>query len=110
MPSFVPRYLEPYQKKELLDKRIGELRVAIRKGVAFSRASRLAEKVRSAALAVIKAKRTILKSQPAFLGRPPGDPKREGIARQLAKLEAEAGRWNSRSTDDIVGEYTESVS
>jgi len=91
VPSFVPRSLEPYKKRELFDKRVLQLRGAINSGADAVRVAKAAEKVRLAALAVIKAKRALIVGA-----------NRE---RQLRNLDQEEERWSSLSLDDIVTQF-----
>jgi hypothetical protein len=106
MPSFVPRSLEPYQKKELLEKRIVELQAAVCSGAGPARLSKAAEKVRSAALAVVKAKRAIIASHPTSQTGSKAYNRAESLAPELANLEQEYERWSSLSVEEIVGLYT----
>ncbi len=96
MPSFVPRRLEPYQKREILDKRLLSLRGAINSGASDVRITHAAEKVRLSALTVIKAQRSLLAERPES----------EARARQLQNLSDEEERWNSLSVEAIIAQAT----
>ena len=100
MPSFVPRGLEPYQKRELLDKRLTQLRAAVATGGSPARVARAAEKVRAAALAAIKAERALLGHH--LQTGPPQDP---NVARRLDNLAREAELWASLTAEAIVQEH-----
>jgi hypothetical protein len=91
VPSFVPRSLEPYKKRELFDKRVLQLRGAVKSGASAVRVANAAEKVRLAALAVIKAKRALIVG--------------EDRARQLENLRRDEERWLSLSPEDIVARF-----
>jgi hypothetical protein len=96
MPSFIPRSLEPYQKRELLEKRVRTLRTSVASGLAV-RISKAAEKVRSAALALIKAQRSLL---PLTLDT-------EALTRQVQNLQQEEERLLSLTTEAIVEQFAE---
>ena len=87
MPSFVPRGMEPYRKRELLDKRLRSLQGAIKFGASAPRVADAAEKVRSAVFAVIKAQRSIMEYRLESDAR----------ARQLDNLREDEQRWRSLS-------------
>jgi hypothetical protein len=105
MPSFVPRGLEPYQKRELLGKRVDELRAAIRSGAAAPKLVKAAERVRSATLAVVKTRQSILADYPASRTGPESLAQGEALARQLANLERESERWASLAVAEIIALY-----
>lgn len=94
MPSFVPRNLEPYQKREILEKRWSALRGALNAGATAERVANAAEKVRLAALAVIKAQRSILD----------GQRETEAVTRQLVNLQQDEDCWRSLSVEAIVSQ------
>ncbi|MGL6097440.1 MAG: hypothetical protein ACRC7O_16785, partial [Fimbriiglobus sp.] len=83
MPSFVPRSNEPYQKRELFDKRRLALRGAVNAGATADRVAGTAEKVRLAALAVITAERSLLASRSVSDAR----------TRQSDNLRRDEERW-----------------
>jgi hypothetical protein len=91
MPSFVPRSLEPYQKRELFEKRVRELRGVVKAGEGASRVSNAAEKVRLAALAVVKAKRALVRGTDRV--------------QQLSNLQQEEGRWLALRAEEIVAQF-----
>jgi hypothetical protein len=91
MPSFVPRSLEPYQKRELFEKRVRELRGVVKAGARTSRVSNAAEKVRLAALAVVKAKRVLVRGTDRV--------------QQLSNLQQEEGRWLALTAEEIVTQF-----
>ena len=90
MPSFVPRSLEPYQKRGLFEKRVRQLRAAVKSGASCLRVSSAAEKVRLAALAVIKAKRALVQGM--------------NRARQLDNLQREEDRWSALTAEEIIAQ------
>jgi hypothetical protein len=97
VPSFIPRSLEPYQKRELLAKRLSSLRAAVAAGSSATRVSNAAEKVRSAALALIKAQRSLL----------PLNLESEALARQVQNLKQEEEQWRALTTEAIVEQFGE---
>jgi hypothetical protein len=90
MPAFVPRGLEPYQKRDLFEKRVRQLRAAVRSSASGPHVSSAAEKVRLAALALIKAKRALVRGN--------------NRARQLDNLKQEEERWLALTPDEIVAQ------
>lgn len=92
MPAYVPRGMEPYKKRELLEKRRVALHGAINAGASVERVANAAEKVRSAVLAVIKGRRSILD----------GQRETDELKRQLANLQTEEQRWLSLTVEEIV--------
>jgi|SRR6516162_3726891 hypothetical protein len=95
MPSWVSEHSEPERKRNLLEKRLRRLRAAIKAGESRTRVSNEAEKVRLAALALIKAKRALIGEYP----------QRDAGGRQSRNLQDEEQRWLSLSTQAIVEEY-----
>src|SRR5262245_24227153 len=93
VPSFIPRNLEPYCKRELFDRRVLQLRGAVNSGASAARVSNAAEKVRLAALAVVKARRAQLAGNDR--------------TRQLRNLQKEQEWWSSLSPAAIVAQFTE---
>ncbi len=106
MASFIPRSLEPYQKSELLEKRICELRKAVESGASAEKATRVAEKVRAAVLAVIKARRSLLASTTAAQTLPPDHPDAEKLTRQMENLRQSEEHWRSLEWSEIARHYT----
>lgn len=94
MPTFVPRSMEPYKKRELLDKRWLALRGVINAGATAECVASAAEKVRLAALAVIKAQRSLLDCRLES----------EVLTRQLDNLQRDEARWLSLSVESIVSQ------
>ncbi len=92
MPAFVPRSYEPYKKREQLDKRLLALRGAVNAGASAERIAGAAEEVRLAALAIVKARRSILA----------GWREDDAVARQLRNLQRDEERWVSLSVEAIV--------
>jgi hypothetical protein len=88
VPSHVPRDLEPYKKRALFDKRVRQLRAAV--GARPDRLSDAAEKVRRAALAVVKAKRALCRGADR--------------AKQLSNLRREEERWLALAVEDIIAQ------
>ena len=106
MSNYVPRGLEPHKKREILDQRIAELRHAIRTGATPARLSKTAERVRSAALAVIKAKRAILAEIRVVQSGGSRFPDGDSNARQEENLAVESGRCSSATVDEIAARYS----
>lgn len=100
MPSHVPRYLEPYKKRELLKRRQRVLLQAIKSGARRASLARLAAKVREAQLAVIKAQRLLIGDKHLLVTNTPNPQ----VVRQLANLDAQEARWRSITDVEIVAE------
>jgi hypothetical protein len=79
----------------LLERRLGQLRGAVKRGDGPTQVANAAEKVRLAALAVIKAKRALIREYPE---RDPG-------GRQSRNLLDEERRWLTTSIGAIVEGY-----
>jgi hypothetical protein len=92
MPSHIPRSLEPYKKREQFEQRVGQLRAAIVSGASAERIACLAEKVRLAALGLVKGRRHLVRG---------GD-----MERQLENLQREEERWLGFGAEEIVKEVT----
>ena len=92
MPSLVSQHSEPARKQNLAEKRLRRLRAAVRAGEGLSRVSREAEKVRLAALALIKAKRALIREYP----------QRDPDGRQWWNLQDEEQRWLAFTTEAII--------
>lgn len=60
MPSWVSRHSELHRKLNPLEKRIGRLRGAVKAGESATHVAGAAEKLRLAALSVIKATRALI--------------------------------------------------
>jgi hypothetical protein len=91
----VSRHSEPERKLDLFDRMLGRLRGAVRRGDSAARVAGSAERVRRAALAVIKATRALLTEYP---GRDPD-------GRQARNLAREEERWLALPTEAIAAEY-----
>ncbi len=91
----VSRHSEPDRKLDLLDRRLGRLRGAVKRGEGPTHIKNAAEKVRLAALALIKAKRALIREYP----------QRDPDGRQSRNLQDEEQRWLTLSTDAIVEEH-----
>jgi hypothetical protein len=91
----VSRHSDPNRKLDLLDRRLSRLQGAGKRGEGSTQIANATEKVRSAALALIKAKRALIGEYPH---RDPG-------GRQSRNLEAEEQRWLTLSTEAIVEEF-----
>src|SRR4051794_28606926 len=92
MPSWSTEHSEPVVKLELFEKRLRRLRAAIKAGEGLHHISNAAEKVRLAALAVIKARRALIREYP----------QRDPDGRQSRRLREDEQRWLSLSTEAIV--------
>ncbi len=91
----VSRCSEPLRKLDLLDRRLGRLRGAVKRGEGSTHIANAAEKVRLAALAVIKARRALIKEYP----------QRDPDGREFRNLRTEEQRWLTLSTEAIVQEH-----
>jgi hypothetical protein len=91
----VHQHSEPNRKLDLLDRRLNRLRGVVKRGEGSSHISNAAEKVRLAALAVIKAERALIREYP----------QRDPSGRQSRNLQAEEQRWLTLSAEAIVDEY-----
>jgi hypothetical protein len=88
----VSRNSEPYRKLSLLDKRLRRLRGAVKAGEGPTHVLKAAEKLRLAALAVIKAKLALIREYP----------QRDPDGRESLKLRDEELRWRSLTTEAVV--------
>ncbi|SRR5579883_2211491 len=91
----VSRHSEPDRKLGTFESRLCRLRGAVKRGAGPIPVSNAAEKLRLAALALIKARRALIKEYPQ---RDPG-------GRQSRNLQEEEQRWLALSTEAIVQEY-----
>jgi hypothetical protein len=80
---------------DLLDRRLVRLRGAVKRGEGSTHIANAAEKVRLAALALIKAKRALIREYPD----------RDPRGRQTRSLQDQEQRWLTVSTDAIVEAY-----
>lgn len=105
MPSFVPRGREPHQKRELVEKRVAELRLAIQAGEPNERLHRLAERVRAAQLTMLKGWGSILDDRRIRLsGRAGNREQWDDLDRRAAKLALEITAWKTRPAPEIVAD------
>lgn len=91
----VDRHSVPNRKLDLLDRRLGRLRGVVKRGEGSTHISKAAENVRLAALALIKAKRALIKEYP----------QRDPTGLQSRNLQDEEQRWLTLSTNAIVEEH-----
>jgi hypothetical protein len=91
----VGRHSKPDRKLNLLDRRLGRLRGAIKRGEGSAHIAKAAENIRLATLAIIKAKRALIVEYP----------QRDPTGRQSRNLHDEEQRWLTLSTDEIVEEH-----
>jgi hypothetical protein len=91
----VSRHSEPGRKLDLYDRRLGRLRGVVKRGESPLHVSNAAEKLRLAALAVIKGRRALISEYP----------QRDPVGHQLRKLREEEQRWMSLSVEAIAEEY-----
>jgi len=98
MAGYVPRDRERYKKRELLQKRIVGLMSTLASGASAPRLAKAVERVRSAAVAYVRAKRLLLT-----------EPQRNRAAyqRQLENLDVEEKHWLSVSAEQIVKQFAE---
>jgi hypothetical protein len=95
MPSWVSQHSEPARKQNLIEKRLRRLQAAVKAGKGLMHIAREAEKVRLAALALIKAKRALIREHP----------QRDPDGRQSWNLQDEEQRWLAVSTEAIIKEH-----
>jgi hypothetical protein len=91
----VHRHSQPERKLDLLERRVIHLRGVVKRGEDKAHRVLAAEKVRLAALAVIKAKLALIREYP----------QRDPTGQQSRNLQAEEWRWLTLSTEAIVEEY-----
>lgn len=94
MRAWVSQHSEPTRKQYLIEKRLRRLRAAVKAGEEVKHISQEAEKVRLAALALIKAKRALIREYP----------QRDPDGRQSWNLQDEEQRWLAVSTAAIIQE------
>ena len=92
MSSWVNRYSLPDRKLLLFEKRLRRLRAAVKAAEGSAHICNAAEKLRLAALAVIKAKRALNREYP----------QRDPDGRQSRNLQEEEQQWLSLSIEAIV--------
>ena len=95
----VSRHSRPERKLMLFDRKLGGLRGAVKRGEGSIHLTNSSEKLRLAALALIKAERALIREYPER------DPK----GKHSHELRAEEERWLSLSIDAIVEEYGKPV-
>ena len=95
MPSLVSQHSEPARTRNLAEKRLRRLRAAVKGREGLMHIYREAEKVRVAALALIKAKRALIREYP----------QRDPDGRQLWNLQDEEQRWLALSTEAIIEQH-----
>jgi hypothetical protein len=91
----VSRYSEPSRKLNLFAKRLGRLRDAVKRGEGSTHSVIAAERLRLAALAIIKAKRALIREYP----------QRDPDGRQSRKLQDEESQWLNLSASAIIEEH-----
>jgi hypothetical protein len=91
----VHRHSQPERKIGLYESSLCRLQGAVKAGENSLHVSKAADKLRHAALALIKAKRSLIKEYPER------DPK----GRQLLNLQNEEQRWLSILIEEIIEEY-----
>ena len=95
MSLFAPRELEPYSKKELLEKREQRLRHDLSATCTETTLRKSAEKVRAAQLSILKAQHELLRYRPSS----------EELACQLTNIEKSNEVWLEMPVDDIINMY-----
>ncbi len=93
-------HADPDRKLNLLAKRLGRLRAAVKHGEGQNHIVNAAEKLRLAELALIKAKRSLNREYP----------RRDPDGKQSGNLQDEEQRWLTISIGAIVEEYGKSDS
>lgn len=91
----VSRHSQPDRKLDLLHRRLGHLRGAVKRGEDSTHIANAAEKVRLAAIAIVKAKRALIMEYP----------QRDPDGRQSRNLQDEEQRWLTLPTEAIVEEH-----
>jgi hypothetical protein len=91
----VSKNSEPSRKLGILEKRLRRLRGAVRASEGPTHVSNAAEKLRLAALAVIKARFALISEYP----------QRDPEGRESSKLRDKEQRWQALSTEAIVEEH-----
>ena len=86
---------QPDRKLDYFDRKLGRLRGVVKREENAHQISKAAENLRLAALAVIKAKQSLIREFP----------QRDPTGKGLKKLLDEKERWLNLSTDAIVEEY-----
>jgi hypothetical protein len=94
----VSKHSEPSRKRLILAKRIRRLKAAVKAGESELHVFKTGEKVRIAALTLIKAKRALLAEYPQ------SDPH----GRRLRNLQQEEERWASLQIEVLINECLES--
>ena len=96
MPTHPPRS-QPFRKQEILNKRIAELRHAIRHNYSEEKINKIASKVRDANLKLYKGK-----VEQFRYDRTSTDTYHPGV-----KAQRELDRWGSMSNEDIIKLYSD---
>ena len=91
----VSRHSEPDRKLALFEKRLGTLQGVVKRAASLEQVANAAEKLRLAALAVIKAKHALINEYPH----------RDPNGRHSHNLDQDKQRWLARSPQAIVNEY-----
>jgi hypothetical protein len=99
-----PAFPEPKARQERLDKSILALRKLLPSGDP-AKVIKAAERVRLAALALLKARRSHVAAQPAIRSGKEWRKHGERLTKQLANLDRETDQWKSVSADEIVAMY-----
>lgn len=95
MPLYPPRGLEPYSKKELLEKREQRLRHDILAGCSEIILRRSAEKVRAAQLSILKSQHELLRFQTIT----------DESTRQLTNIERTKKNWTEMPVEAVLDMY-----
>ena len=95
-------FSDPNAKNNMFKKRIQEFKSAVKRRLAPARVQKAVERVRSAAISAIKARRTFVASHPAILQGKGWDKHGDRLMKELANLDRELHRWNAMSLDEIV--------
>ena len=103
MPAYVPRMLEPYKKRETLEKREAALLHALGHSANQGQLQKRAAKIREAQIAVLKAKYELIYYR--AINERISEDKREAILKQLANIDEGMSEWAEKSEDQIIEEY-----
>lgn len=91
----VHRHSQPDRKRNHLERRLVHLRGVVKRGESPARMANAAEKVRLAALSLMKAKQALIREYPD----------RDPSGHQVRSLQAEEKRWLALSTGEIAEQY-----
>ena len=103
VPLYLPRMLEPYEKRETLEECEAALLYAIGHSANQDQLQKRAAKVREAHIAALKAKIELIHFR--AIETSISEIEREAIVKQLANIDEGMAEWAARSDDQIIEEY-----